>query len=119
MGVGKFDQALVVRQIDGRSTVDAAGPLDGLDGGPNVETPMVICVRIFQDDELVAECNGAEHEQHFDPPGTGRKWGCPAEVVDGRTAVTGPAIAMAVLVTGHADGGFNTYTWTTPVQLQV
>jgi hypothetical protein len=119
MGVGKFDPVLDIKPIGGKPYVDATGPLGGLDPPPNEETPMVICVRILQNDVLVAECNGADHGQHFDPPGTGRTWGCPAEVIPGRTPITGNAIGEAVLITGHPDGGFNTYTWTTPVQLRV
>ena len=118
MAVGKFDQTIKYHRHGGLFDVDARGPLE-LDTSTN-EKAMVVCVRIFQDDALLAECNGADHDpaQTFPSPAPGEDphWECEGHTL-GRTPKEEPALALAVLVTSSDDGGFNTYSWTQIVQL--
>jgi hypothetical protein len=115
MAVGKFDEQIKYHSHGELFDVDAKGPMD-LDTSTN-EKPMVVCVRIFQDDALLAECNGADHDpaQTF-PPNQPDRWQCEGHT-SGGTPKEEPALALAVLVTSSDDGGFNTYTWTQIVQL--
>lgn len=113
MAVGKFDQTIDYHKHGDLFDVDAKGPLD-LDAATN-EKPMVVCVRIFQDDALLAECNGADHDPAQTFPQRDR-WQCEGHT-EGRTPKPGAALALAVLVTSSDDGGFNTYTWTQLVDL--
>jgi hypothetical protein len=115
MAVGKFDQTIKYHKHGALFDVDAKGPMD-LDAATN-EKPMVVCVRIFQDDALLAECNGADHDpaETF-PPSRPNRWECEGHTL-GRTPTESSALALAVLVTSSDDGGFNTYTWTQLVEL--
>jgi hypothetical protein len=118
MAVGKFDAEIKYHRHGDLFDVAARGPLD-LDADTH-EKAMVVCVRIFQDDALLAECNGADHDpaQTFPEPAPGKKphWECEGHTL-GRTPTESSALALAVLVTASDDGGFNTYTWTQIVQL--
>src|SRR5262245_35291444 len=105
MAVGKFDQEIKFHKHNAQFDVHAKGPMN-LDARTN-EKPVVVCVRIFQDDALLAECNGADHDpdQTF-PPDQPDRWQCEGHTRGG-TPKEGPALALAVLVTSSDDGGFN------------
>jgi hypothetical protein len=98
----KFDDTLTFTD----HMIDARGPLS-LDAG---ETVLAICVKIYQGEELLAECDPGRH-----PFVAGAStWKMDAEFVDARTPQEGPAVAAAVAVTGGPEGAMNSYQWVQP-----
>jgi hypothetical protein len=117
MAVGKFDPIIHYERHDDEFVVKVRGvmTLDATQG----EKPMVVCVRVFQDDSLLAECNSADHTpaETF-PAAEPGVWKCHGHTDGQRVPAEDKALGMAVLVTGSADAGLNTYTWSSVVQLK-
>jgi hypothetical protein len=107
MAAGKFDNTLV---FEG-ALIAARGDLTL---APN-EEPLVLCIKLFQGDRLLAECDVRDHGDPFH----GDHWEMHAEVKPGATAKRGAALGAATLVSqGPTPGEMNTYQWLTPLSLE-
>ena len=100
----KFDQEIGFTH----HAIDTQGPLE-LEQGEEV---LVICVKVFQDDEVIAECDPGTHPFQA----SGGRWRMDAEVLPGKHPQEGAAVGAAVAVTSGPGGAMSTYTWTMPIE---